>query len=342
MILQDAVSSVALVGIGLVAVGFVHVIRQAGKPADETATRQSANTARVLQMRLFWVLLIGFVLGSWGTLHGFPIPLQHAPLDAQQVVQVVGRQWSWQITPATVQAGSLVEFRVTSDDVNHGFAIYSPEDHIVTQTQAMPGFVNKLLYTFNEPGTYTVRCLEYCGLGHVPMLARLNVIAARTAPASVPVVATQAIQTVVAAPVASSQAVQAAAAASTAAAPALAATSANAPLAAADAVALGARVFSEKCAACHQANGQGLPNAFPPLVGDPVVTARNPTEHIQTVLDGASNRTIHGVTYPAPMPGWASQLSDQEIAAVINHERTNWGNHAPTITAKDVAALRKH
>ena len=34
------------------------------------------------------------------------------------------------------------------------------------------------------------------------------------------------------------------------------------------------------------------------------------------------------------------KLTNDEIAAVINHERTSWGNHAPTVTTKDVAAQR--
>ncbi len=179
MILQNAVWTIALVGIGLVALGFVHVIIQAGKPADEDATRKSTHTAHILQAWLFVVLFVGFVAGSWATLRHFPIPPQHGALDAQQVVDVVGRQWSWQMKPDTVKAGSVVEFRVTSDDVNHGFAIYAPDGLIVTQTQAMPGYTNKLLHTFKEPGTYTVQCLEYCGLGHAPMTTTLKVVAAR-------------------------------------------------------------------------------------------------------------------------------------------------------------------
>jgi cytochrome c oxidase subunit 2 len=69
---------------------------------------------------------------------------------------------------------------VTSADVNHDFAIYAPDGRIVVQTQAMPGFVNKILYTFDKPGTYKIRCLEYCGLGHDVMAADLTVVAATT------------------------------------------------------------------------------------------------------------------------------------------------------------------
>jgi len=174
---QDVVWTIALVGMALVALGFIHVILQAGKPADEAATRKSLHTAHVLQGWLFAVLLVGFVVGSWATLHRFPIPPQHGALAAKQVVDVTGHQWFWQVKPDTVQAGSTVEFRVTSADVNHGLAIYAPDGHIVTQTQAMPGFTNKLLYTFEEPGTYTLQCLEYCGVGHAPMKTTLQVVA---------------------------------------------------------------------------------------------------------------------------------------------------------------------
>jgi cytochrome c oxidase subunit 2 len=74
-------------------------------------------------------------------------------------------------------AGVPVEFRVTSADVNHGFAIYGPDDRIVTQTQAMPGFTNRLVHTFAAPGRYRVLCLEYCGLAHHGMLAEFEVVA---------------------------------------------------------------------------------------------------------------------------------------------------------------------
>lgn len=178
MALQDVIWTIWLVGAALVAIGFIFVIVQAGKPADDAATRKATHTSHMLQAWLFVVLLVGFVAGSWATLRHFPIPSQHRALGAAQVVDVVGRQWSWQVAPDTVHAGSAVEFRVTSADVNHGFAVYGPGGRIVTQTQAMPGYTNKLLFTFDEPGDYTLQCLEYCGLGHAPMKAVLHVAAA--------------------------------------------------------------------------------------------------------------------------------------------------------------------
>ena len=178
MILQNAIWFIALAGMGLVALGFAWVILQAGKPADAAATRKSANTSNLLRRWLFGALLIIFVGVTYATLRHFPVPLQHTPLEIQQVVDVVGQQWSWQLNPNSVRVGSPVEFRVTSKDVNHGFAIYAPNGLIAAQTQAMPGFTNKLVHTFSEPGTYKVMCLEYCGLGHAPMVAEFQVIAA--------------------------------------------------------------------------------------------------------------------------------------------------------------------
>lgn len=74
-----------------------------------------------------------------------------------------------------INTGELVEFRVTSLDVNHGFAIYGPNNDIVAQTQAMPGYVNRLRWKFTTPGTYNILCLEYCGNGHQLMKSTFTV-----------------------------------------------------------------------------------------------------------------------------------------------------------------------
>jgi len=103
----------------------------------------------------------------------------------------------------------------------------------------------------------------------------------------------------------------------------------------------GAELYRTSCASCHQNNGQGIPGSFPPLAGDPVVIAKDPGEQIRIVLFGKKGGMINGVSYSAQMPAWAGQLSDAEVAAVINHERTSWGNNAPTVTADIVAKIRK-
>jgi mono/diheme cytochrome c family protein len=103
---------------------------------------------------------------------------------------------------------------------------------------------------------------------------------------------------------------------------------------------LGEQVFGNKCAACHQVSGMGVAGVFPPLAADAVVTAKDSAEHIRIVLRGRQGKAIGGVAYPSAMPAFADQLTDDEIAAVINHERTSWGNQGLLVTPKDVAGLR--
>ena len=108
-----------------------------------------------------------------------------------------------------------------------------------------------------------------------------------------------------------------------------------------DYAASGANVFAANCASCHGASGTGVPGVFPPLANDPVVTSKDPAQHIMIVLKGLQGKPIGGKTYAAQMPPF-SQLSDADIAAVIDHERTSWGNQAPTVTPDDVKRARGH
>jgi mono/diheme cytochrome c family protein len=101
----------------------------------------------------------------------------------------------------------------------------------------------------------------------------------------------------------------------------------------------GPQLYTANCSACHGVVGAGVLGAFPPLVGDPVVTASDPKQHITTVLHGLSGKMIGGKVYASQMPPFA-QLSDDEIAAIVDHERTSWGNNAPIITPDEVKRAR--
>ncbi|MFT5350149.1 MAG: mono/diheme cytochrome c family protein [Planctomycetota bacterium] len=103
---------------------------------------------------------------------------------------------------------------------------------------------------------------------------------------------------------------------------------------------LGAQIYGNNCSSCHQVNGTGLPGVFPPLKGNPAVLNEDPSDHISTILNGLSNKVIDGVSYAAPMPPFGANLTDEEVAAVVNHERSNWGNNSPAIIVDDVKALR--
>ena len=102
----------------------------------------------------------------------------------------------------------------------------------------------------------------------------------------------------------------------------------------------GAALFTANCASCHQATGVGLPGAFPPLKGNAAVNNDDATQHMHVVLRGLHGLTIDGVAYGSPMPPFADVLNDADIANIIDHERSSWGNHGKLVTAADVAAER--
>ncbi|MCC5929128.1 MAG: cytochrome c [Cyclobacteriaceae bacterium] len=99
----------------------------------------------------------------------------------------------------------------------------------------------------------------------------------------------------------------------------------------------GARLYMSTCAACHQADGKGLAGAFPPLAGSKIVTDENPELLIKIILQGYDARSEYGL-----MPGFAEQLSDEEIAAIVNHERSSWGNKAEAVKSEDVKEIRDY
>ena len=92
---------------------------------------------------------------------------------------------------------------------------------------------------------------------------------------------------------------------------------------------LGEKTYTGVCVACHQANGAGVPGAFPPLAGHMpnLYSAEGGREYlINVVLYGLQGEIlIDGTSYNSVMTGW-SNLSDEEIAATLNHELSSWGN----------------
>lgn len=98
---------------------------------------------------------------------------------------------------------------------------------------------------------------------------------------------------------------------------------------------VGSKLFNTNCATCHQQDGQGIPGAFPPLAGSPIVNDKNHEIMVSIILMGYDARPEF-----AAMPPQADLLTDEEIAAIVNYERTSWGNKALTITAEDVKSIR--
>ncbi len=143
--------------------------------SDLTATYGGVqSSAYRTRDRLFWALLILGVPVMALTLWKLPYVRAGEPA-APQVVTATGFQWYWELGRKSVVAGQPVEFQITSADVNHGVGLYDSDTRLLAQAQAMPGYVNRLRYTFERPGKYRLMCLEYCGLAHHDMISELEV-----------------------------------------------------------------------------------------------------------------------------------------------------------------------
>ncbi|PAZ02840.1 MAG: dehydrogenase [Opitutia bacterium AMD-G3] len=98
------------------------------------------------------------------------------------------------------------------------------------------------------------------------------------------------------------------------------------------------------CATCHQADGKGLPNIYPPLVRSDWLD--DDTRAIKLVLKGLWGPiTVNGQAYDPskgvpPMPGFGGMLNDAETAAVLSFVRLSYGNSGKLITPAQVAKVR--
>ena len=120
--------------------------------------------------------------------------------------------------------------------------------------------------------------------------------------------------------------------------PAVAAQAASVSLE--DRIAHGKTLFATNCSACHQAEGQGLKGAFPPLAGSDYLAQDGGMVAVTAILNGLSGPiTVNGVEYNAVMPP-VSYLSDSEVADVVTFVLNSWGNQGGEIASAEVAAAR--
>jgi cytochrome c oxidase cbb3-type subunit II len=98
----------------------------------------------------------------------------------------------------------------------------------------------------------------------------------------------------------------------------------------------GAELYSANCQACHQANGEGLKGAFPPLKGSKVVLNDDPELIVNIIMKGYNAREEFA---DMPAVGKLNKLSPAQITAIINHERGSWGNDAEPISVQQVEKI---
>jgi cytochrome c oxidase cbb3-type subunit 2 len=100
----------------------------------------------------------------------------------------------------------------------------------------------------------------------------------------------------------------------------------------------GAALYATNCQSCHQQNGEGLKGAFPSLKGSKIVLDDDPELFIDIIMNGYSGRVAEGFA-EMPAVGKNNGLTAEEVTAIVNHERTSWGNTAGKIDVAEVQRL---
>ena len=101
----------------------------------------------------------------------------------------------------------------------------------------------------------------------------------------------------------------------------------------------GEPVYQANCSGCHMPEGEGVESVFPPLAKTDYV--KNVKRAIGIILNGQEGEiSVNGITYNSAMTA-LPQLTDQEVADVLNFVRNSWGNKNPIIKAAQVKAERK-
>lgn len=146
--------------------------------SDAIKNSQSVHTIKITAGQWFWTLEDG----GYGT---GPTQSQWVGLKSNPATAAVGSNGGGGGSPQPqssnqihIRVGETVKFVARSIDVNHGFSILSSSDSMappLIQMQVVPGFDNVVYYTFQKPGQYTIRCLEYCGWNHPFMTSSITV-----------------------------------------------------------------------------------------------------------------------------------------------------------------------
>ncbi len=199
-----------------------------------------------------------------------------------------------------VPVNKRIRFLITADDVIHSWWIPA----FGMKRDAIPGFMNEMWASIDTPGTYRGQCAELCGKDHGYM------------PIVVVAKSESEYRQWIAEKQGAAKAEQAAAGKS---------------WGKAELLARGEQVYNTACAACHQANGAGLPGVFPAITGSAIVTGSQ-DGHLDIVMNGKKGTA---------MQAFAAQLSDTDIAAVVSYQRNALGNSVgDSVQPSDVKAKR--
>jgi cytochrome c oxidase subunit 2 len=202
--------------------------------------------------------------------------------------------------PVVVPINTKIRFLTTAADVIHAWWVPA----LGFKRDSIPGFINESWAIIEEPGIYRGQCAELCGRDHGFM----------------PIVVKAVTESEYYDWVGDMMVAQMDAAAG-----------ADREWSMDELMERGAQVYGTFCTACHQANGQGLPPAFPAIAGSAIATGPR---------EGHMDIVIHGKPGTA-MAAFGKQLNEVDLAAVITYQRNAFGNDTgDTVQPAEVPAAK--
>ena len=281
---------------------------------------KAENWHEHLGVELVWTIVPIFILVAMA----FPATKTLIDLydtsDAEIDIRVTGSQWRWQYeylgegvdfvsqlttsldeiynlepkgeyylqevdNPLVIPVDTKVRFLLSAADVIHSFWV--PDFAI--KKDAIPGYITETWVEVTEPGIYRGECTELCGQGHAFMPVVVNVVEKEEYEFWLAEKKQQAAEL---------------------------AALVEATFTMDELMERGEEAYMATCSACHQANGQGIPPAFPSLVGTPIITGAI-EEHLDVVVNGRSGTV---------MAAFGNLLNEIDLAAIITYQRNAWGN----------------
>ena len=301
----------------------------------KSAGHQAAKFHDNLRVEIIWTVIPVIILVGMAWPATQLVMAMKDTSKEELTIKVTGRQWKWEYEylgddirylsnastpqeqisgaqpkgenyllevdrPLVVPTGKKIRLVLTASDVIHAWWVPA----LGVKQDAIPGFIRDAWFTVDKPGTYRGQCAELCGIGH----GFMPVVVTALPPEQF----------------ASWKQEQKTLLAAAAAVPGKIYNMAELK-------AIGEKVYATNCLACHQANGAGLPPAFPSLLGSKIIKG-DKAAHVDIVFHGKPGTA---------MAAFAKQLSDLDIAAVVTYERNHWSNSTGDVVQPDEIATRR-